>query len=155
MSIKTTGVQDLHARLVALQGMRKTLMGTLGTAAVREQKLLVPRKTGNLGRSIHLGAVTEHTADTIASASYAADVEFGTRPHVIVPRKGKALRWPASGSKTTLSGRLASGGGSYAFAKKVNHPGTRPHPYMVPGAARAMQRAKVKDVVITTWNNAA
>lgn len=153
MSVKTTGLDDLHARLVALQHMRKNLMGTLGTAAVREQKLLVPRKTGNLGRSIHLGAVTETTADTVASASYAADVEFGTRPHVIVPRNKKVLRFPAAGSSKTLSGRLR--GGSYAFAKKVNHPGTRPQPYMVPGAQRAMQRAKIKDVVITTWNSGA
>jgi hypothetical protein len=45
----------------------------------------------------------------------------GTRPHIIVPRRAKALRFEA--------------GGSIVFAKRVRHPGTRPNNFL----ARALR----------------
>lgn len=50
------------------------------------------------------------------NVSYAADVEYGTAPHVIVPKNRKALYWP---------------GAAHPVAK-VNHPGTRAQPFMRP-----------------------
>lgn len=53
-------------------------------------------------------------------------VHWGTKPHKIRPKPGsgkKALRWPA--------------GGSFAFARGVNHPGYRGDPWMVRQAALA------------------
>ena len=43
-------------------------------------------------------------------------VIHGTRPHVIVPRRGRALRFQA--------------GGRTVFAARVNHPGNRPNNFL-------------------------
>ena len=56
-------------------------------------------------------------------APYAAFVHWGTRPHVIEPRKKKALRWV--------------GGGGFRFAKSVNHPGYKGDPWLVKAAEQA------------------
>jgi hypothetical protein len=50
------------------------------------------------------------------NVSYAADVEFGTSPHVIKPRYKQALYWP---------------GASHPVAQ-VNHPGTAAKPFLRP-----------------------
>lgn len=47
---------------------------------------------------------------------YAIYMHRGTRPHVILPRQAKALRF-------VVNGRIV-------YAAKVNHPGTRPRPYL-------------------------
>jgi len=65
---------------------------------------------------IHLG----FTGRVIANTNYAEGLELGTRAHVIVPRRSKMLAWKARGSKTWI------------LAKKVNHPGTRPKPFLGP-----------------------
>lgn len=44
----------------------------------------------------------------------------GTPPHVIEPRRAKALRFTV--------------GGAVVFAVKVNHPGTRPNPFLTDAA---------------------
>ena len=138
----------------AAQGlMRKIALG-----AVAEQKLLVPKKTGNLARSIHVGAVTATTAQTVASANYAAYVEYGTKPHEITPNARKALRWVAKGNAMRLSGNATKAtqrAGGYAFAKHVSHPGTRAHPFMLAGAKLAVAKSPLKDAVIAAWNEAA
>ncbi|GAB6066019.1 hypothetical protein JCM9492_11110 [Aquifex pyrophilus] len=52
----------------------------------------------------------------VAGAEYAPFVEFGTRPHVILPRRKRALRFIKDGKEI--------------FAKRVNHPGSKPYPFM-------------------------
>ena len=48
-------------------------------------------------------------------------LEFtGTRPHVIVPRRAKVLKWV---NRET---------GQDVYAMKVNHPGTKPQPHLRP-----------------------
>ena len=47
----------------------------------------------------------------------------GTQPHVIRPRNVTVLRFPTS-----------PGGATFVFAKEVNHPGTKPNPYLVDAA---------------------
>ncbi len=146
------GAPQLQARLHAI-GKTEGYMRLLGLAAVREQKLLVHRKTGNLGRSIHLGSVTPTHAVTIASANYAADVEFGTRAHEITPNARKALRWAASPGGARLTGTPRKGA-AVVFAKRVHHPGTRPYPYMIPGAKLAVSKAGT-NAIVEQWNGAA
>lgn len=136
MSVTIIGARQLHARLDAIKP-DAGMMRDFAVAAVAAQKLLVPRKTGNLGRSIRIGVVSASYAETVASANYAAFVEFGTAPHDIVPRNKKVLAFPAKGS-ATLSGRVRKGG-QVIFARRVKHPGTRAKPYMVPGALRAIE----------------
>jgi hypothetical protein len=151
MAYTIKGLPQLRSRFEAITPNAK-LMRDLALHAVAEQKRLVPRKTGNLGRSIGIGRVTATYAETKASADYAAFVELGTRPHTIVPRNRKALRWPATGS-ATLSGRVSSGGQAI-FAKRVNHPGTRAQPFMVPGAKKAVEDIGA-EAIVKAWNEAA
>lgn len=59
------------------------------------------------------------------NVEYAPFIEFGTSPHVITPNKNQSLKF--------------SVGGETVFAKHVEHPGTRPYPYLRP-AVEAAQR---------------
>ncbi len=79
----------------------KDRSGTL-TASI-DSKLLVS------GPDVAMGEMT-------AKAPYASHVEGGTEPHVILPKNGTFLRFVV--------------GGRTVFARKVNHPGTKPHPFM-------------------------
>jgi hypothetical protein len=122
----------------------------LQLATVREAKLLVHRKTGHLGRSIVPGRVTRTHAVVEARTPYAAALELGAKPHVIRPRNKKVLAW---GGTRRLSGTLASGSRPTHFARVVHHPGSKPYPYLIPGARRAL--GDLKDVIVTLWNRAA
>ena len=52
------------------------------------------------------------------SANYGYWVEFGSNPHTIYPKRGKMLKFKV--------------GGKDVFARKVNHPGSKPYPFMEP-----------------------
>lgn len=153
MSAEISGIPQLRARITAITPNEK-LLRRIALSAVREQKLLAPRKTGNLARTIHVGAVTPTRAETIASAHYATHVETGTRAHEIRPRNRKALRFPADKASARLSGAPRVGG-RVRFAKRVMHPGTRAQPFMVPGAQKAVSDAGLKATVVKAWNDAA
>ena len=135
-------------RLRAL-GETQPVLRTLQIDTVAEAKLLVPRRTGHLGRSIVPGTLTPTHAQVEARTPYAVYVERGTRPHIIRPRKAKALAW---GGVRRLSGALARGSAPTHFAKIVHHPGTRPHPYLLPGAVKAV--GHIKDALVRVWNSA-
>jgi hypothetical protein len=145
------GLTQLRARFEAIKP-HSQMMRDLALTAVAEQKRLVPRKTGNLGRSIGIGSVTSTLAETVATANYAAFVELGTRAHDIVPRTKKVLRFAVGGNRT-LAGRPRSGA-SVVFAKRVRHPGTRAQPFMVPGAKRAIESVGA-EAIVKRWNGAA
>lgn len=150
------GSRELNARLTAISSpaFGRKLMGMLGLAAVREQKLLVHRKTGVTGRSIHVGSVTDHSVTTEAAAA-ARWLEFGTKAHLIKPKHGKMLRWAANASDRRLTGTPKAGTSDFIFARVVHHPGTKPYPFMLPGARIALQKAGLLDSIVTSWNNAA
>jgi hypothetical protein len=56
-------------------------------------------------------------------------VSGGTRPHRIVPKRAKVLRFPGTYSAKTSPGTIPSGSGGSSgpdvFSKGVNHPGTK------------------------------
>ena len=56
-----------------------------------------------------------------ADVPYGSYVHDGTQPHKIRPRDRKALRWAT--------------GQDFVFAKDVNHPGTRPDPFLYQAAS--------------------
>lgn len=74
-------------------------------------------RTGILQQSIAWLPSGSGSAEVFAQAAYANWVEKGTAAHVIRPKDRKALRFPVSG------------GAGFAFAKKINHPGSKPHPF--------------------------
>jgi len=168
------GYQQLQRRIAAIKGpvLGKAIMSDLADATKNEAGNLVPHKTRNLAHTIHVAEVTETTARVVASANYAAAVEFGTRPHEITPNAKKALAFASQGItserfgpgailKFTKGGNLTAGSmrkfGNAAFiiVKKVHHPGTRAQPFMRPGAEKAIKSAGLLDRVIAAWNGAA
>lgn len=155
-----SGARELTARLRAVDGsVGSDLPRRLGLATVAEAKRLVPRKTGNLGRRISLRSYNATTVTVVAATPYAVAVERGTKPHEILPKRKRALRFPAKGTPVTLSGRVRSSAarrpGAFRFAGRVKHPGTKAQPFLVPGAQRAVGRIGIGEVIVTAWNKAA
>jgi len=144
------GMDALIKRLNAI-GEPKPLLRALQLSTIHEAQALVPRKTGLLQRRILPGAITNDHAIVKADTPYAAPVEFGSKPHIIRPKKaGGVLAW---GGPRRLSGRLRTGAKPTNFARFVHHPGSRAHPYLIPGAKKAA--GGLKDLIITRWNSAA
>ncbi len=54
--------------------------------------------------------------EVAAGAPHASAIEFGAKPHLIRPKKRKALRWPVEGG--------------FRFARVVRHPGNKPYRYL-------------------------
>lgn len=77
-------------------------------------------RTGRLRSSIKADpprVFTLRPSVTIGSnVEYAEWVHDGTRPHTIRPRRAKALRFVV--------------GGRVVYAKVVDHPGTKPRPFL-------------------------
>lgn len=94
-------------------------------------------RTGKLTASTRgrMETVTRGGAVGILQATrrYASYVEGGTRPHVIVPKKKRALRWVDEAG--------------VHFAKRVHHPGTQPFPFMGPALLKA-ERVILREVEI-------
>ncbi len=149
------GASQLQARLRAISPQHggSRIMTNLAKATVREAKILVPHKTRNLSRSIHVAEVTASSARVVASAKYAPFVEYGTRPHEITPNAKKALRWAATAGGARLTGTPRKGA-AVVFAKRVHHPGTRPYPFLVPGARKALGASGLAAEIVAEWNQA-
>ena len=155
-SITLIGDDDLRRRLLAIgssQG-RKAMLAALGENVVERAQGIVAKRTGNLQRSIEVGAVSDSRVQVHARAKYAAHVEFGTRRHEIRPRRARALRFAASASGQRLSGS-ARRGAAVRYARRVQHPGTRPNPFMRPALAITARRGGMRTQVINAWNRAA
>ncbi|UPK64898.1 hypothetical protein MYP14_05980 [Rhodococcus pyridinivorans] len=95
-----------------------------------QAKTNVPVRTGFLGRSIQEDPLVfagpfRVTTGVTATADYAGAVHDGTRPHVIRPRNGTHLKFP--------------GRNGPVFARSVNHPGTRPRPFLRNAAEQVLR----------------
>lgn len=154
MPLTLTGDKALQARLSALSKAPPEMLREIAIRGVAEAKHMVPRRTGNLGRTIRIGSVSRSAVEIRAggteSVGYAAAVELGSRAHVILPKRRKALAW---GGSRTLGGRLRSGSQATNFAKRVNHPGTKAQPFLRPGLAKALSIVGLGDLV-KIWNKA-
>ena len=78
----------------------------------RELKLVAPVDTGELRRRILFDI--ENGEIVFNFIEYAKYVEFGTLPHIIIPKNKKALYWD----------------GAEHPVKLVRHPGTSPQPFI-------------------------
>lgn len=119
------GSADIYALSAALQE-------SAGGAEVNTQNVLlhsanylksdmearVPVRTGRLRQSIQV-RVHGHQIVVGPDTEYAAFVEFGTKPHVIRAKPGKKA----------LAFKVA---GQTVIVKSVNHPGTKPNPFVRP-----------------------
>lgn len=119
-SINTRQYENALRRALGRQSddVRRAIVAT-GVDVQNKARELCPVDTGRLRSSIvHRVEGGGRTTGVVVgtNVSYAADVEDGTPPHVILPKNGKALYWP---------------GAAHPVAK-VNHPGTRAQPFMRP-----------------------
>lgn len=156
---KLVGGEGLHRRLLAIKD-RHGLLKELQIRSVAESKKLVPRKTGNLGRSIVPGPILGDSAWVHVNANYAAFVELGTAPHDIPKGGGRTfMTWPdvKNGAPTRLSGKARTRKGKKVgpqiVAFKVHHPGTKAQPFLMPGAKAAVGSVG-RDFIIDRWNKA-
>lgn len=112
------------------QGPVGRSVSRLASLTVVEQKLLAPKRTGRLAKSIKWTRGFSPRGITFTSGSslpYAGFMEKGTRPHIIRPKKpGGVLRfyWPKVGATVTL--------------RSVHHPGTPAYSYLRKGYQRAL-----------------
>lgn len=88
-------------------------------AVLARARANAPKRTGFMSRSIR-AQVQKRSATIISPAPYSLFVEKGTRPHVILPVRASVLAFEV--------------GGQMVFAKKVNHPGTKAQPFLMPAA---------------------
>ena len=85
-------------------------------------------KTGALRRSLYNRLIPggREVGNDPSIAAHARFVHWGTRPHVIIPKNKRALRWVS--------------GNGFAFAGRVNHPGYRGDPYLINAADAAVRQ---------------
>ena len=152
------GADALNRRLTAISPQKgktgKAILKGWQIRTVRGAKEKVRRRSGHLGRTIHAGMVTDTRATVEADAPYAAAIEFGARPHIIVPKHAKILAWSSNRGDYRLSGSLRKGRSANVFARQVNHPGNRPYPFLMPASREAMEEVGT-DAIIAAWNGAA
>jgi HK97 gp10 family phage protein len=94
-----------------------------------DARVNAPVDTGRLAQAIKEDPITSDgpfrvTGGVTSHAPYSAFVHQGTKPHVIRPRNASALKFQM--------------GGKTVFAKSVNHPGTRPRPFLTKAVERVL-----------------
>ncbi len=92
-------------------------------------RMASPVDTGRLRNSIKVKPAEDGNGLIIFMVDYGRDVEFGTNPHVILPKSKKALAF-GKGKKRVV-------------VKKVRHPGTRPNPFI-----RTTLRTKLRRIIL-------
>lgn len=107
-----------HARDALGHFINRELIETIAADMRRD----VPVDTGDLLESIRTEGNQIWVGDFAKGVTYWADVEFGTKPHMIFPVNAKVLHW------TDAQGEH--------FAKSVRHPGTKAQPYIRPNFYR-------------------
>lgn len=126
LSIKVDGLEELIANVrkakgsfdsLLLQAMNKATTEVQNEAkAVKEGRFKT--QTGTLRRSIlrEVQSAQKGLVYVASDAPYGIYVELGSGPHTIEARGKKALAF--------------KGPSGIIFAKRVNHPGSKPYPFM-------------------------
>lgn len=152
MSATIRGKRELEARLRAIGDTSKVLR-KFAPEGLRQIKIETPRKTGNLGRNNSILSVSDTEVRYGNRANYAAPVHEGSRPHDIVPKRAKALRFAASPGGARLTGTPRSGS-QVVFAKRVRHPGNKANPWMARGIRLALDRFGFGRFIVKVWDEA-
>ena len=128
LKVEVEGFEQISSRLgrsrtLVLGALNRTLRRA-GAHFVPALKSRTPVRTGKLrastrfqlkGTDESMRVEVRQGARSAAGVMYRPFVTGGTRPHEIRPVNAKALRFNI--------------GGRTVFAKRVNHPGTKPNPY--------------------------
>lgn len=108
----------------------RMLVNKITRQTLNRSAVLCPVDTGRLRASGSM-RIAERGSAVVGqveyTANYAAAVHNGTRPHVIVPRRGRYLRFQV-GDRTV-------------YARRVQHPGTPARPYLATALVEVAGRA--------------
>lgn len=138
------GQAELSRRLTALGLTPAKVSEVWSHETLRFARGRVRVRTGRTRASIRIVSRTATGARFVVGGA-GIYLEKGTPPHEIPggrtggPLKGKAMRF--------------TDGGRTVFAKKVNHPRARRHPFMVVSARAALRNLKVE--IAKLWDAAA
>jgi hypothetical protein len=121
VEIKVDGVQRaLRAYLVQLDGVAHEALVDAGSAAIDAAREAIERattrRTGALEDSWHAGWPDRDTRSVSNFAPHAQWIDEGTKPHRIEARRAKVLAFQFAGGMM--------------FRRAVNHPGTKPRPFV-------------------------
>ncbi len=133
------GSAELKARLRAIQTSFKPIGKRWADTSADVGKGMVPVRTGRLQGSIKRKNATLKRA-TVYAHYTAFFVDAGTKRHDIVPKKGSRLVFQSQGRTV--------------FAKKVDHPATRPQPFRKRMAEEGLRRTPMAEEMIKLWNSA-
>lgn len=98
----------------------------VGPALVKEMQAEAPVKSGHLRSQIRQIDSPRKVTVMPVGVEYNQYVVQGTKPHVIRAKRSKALAWDQHGKKMVR--------------RQVNHPGTKPNPYMTDSAKKVMDQ---------------
>lgn len=131
ITIEIDGLDDFIQNVQQAGSQMHSIIATAMSQSIHQIKddaqNLAPYVSGNLRRSIYTDIQDNGLTGIVAQdpniAPYGVDIEFGTRPHTIYPVNKKALFWA----------------GAMHPVRKVNHPGTRAQPYLIPAFQQNIQ----------------
>lgn len=124
VSVRIEGLDRLRAIIERAERALPRIIDFLAEAIEVYAWALAPRRTGRLASGIRRGGTGLQRYVTVG-APYAAYVEYGTRPHVIYPRRARALRFVVDGE--------------VVYAKYVHHPGFPGRHFMRESIDRAIK----------------
>ena len=135
------GGKELRARLKAIRQAFKPIGKVWADHTAESARRRVPVKTGRLKASIRRRNATQRKATVVAHYS-ANFVDAGTKEHVIRARRAPRLVFEGRDGRTI-------------FAKKVNHPRTRPQRFKREAADEGLRKTPMAEELIKLWNSAA
>lgn len=106
----------LAAEMIRAEAVSNAPVGRGEQVDLGAKKGTSKRLGGNLKSQITRKRIGHAHQRVVSGAGHSAHVEFGTAPHRITPNGKKALAFVA--------------GGESVIVKGVNHPGTKPNPFM-------------------------
>lgn len=112
MSTKITF--DMPDFSLVLQNATEKTLQEAGQKVTEEAIRTAPTGENAQYKGMIVHYVNEHIV--AAEAPYSADIEYGTKAHIIEPKNADALHFTTDGQEV--------------FTKRVNHPGTKPNPVM-------------------------
>lgn len=134
------GARQLRRRLKAIKTVFKPVGKRWADETASLAKRYVPKRTGKTAASIRRKNASQKKA-TVQAVYTAQILSKGSKPHVIRPRKARAMKFNA--------------GGRVVFTKKVNHRGHKGNDFARRAASDALDRNPMVQELIELWNGAA